>query len=371
MSTLQKTISEPDWVNNPAILQQNIYNILIDKLRFDLDPQQINILLGQDAMTNYWIPTFTHKTIDPDNNYETLEFYGDKVLSYAFSQYLRKRLGKELNESKGTLLINKYMSKNYQAELASRMDLPQLIRYDPEEPKLSTSIKEDAFEAFSGALCNLAEDQIKPGMGPIYIFNMLVALFKDVPINLADVSRDPITELKEIYEKMGWGDPYYETTESDAPQLGPKKTQIRNRTGIVLGTGYGNTNTSKAQAAERALEKLSKEGYTWETADAAKVQRNRERNSEFDKQYERVEAAVAELNKKAQAAGKAQVNNFKILKMEERQASSGMRYSYSLQLAFPTAGDGVKWINAGTKAGNNSDQTKITLMKEFADKYVT
>jgi hypothetical protein len=222
-----------------------------------------------------------------------------------------------------------------------------------------------------GALCNLAEDKIKPGLGPIYVFNMLVVLFKDVSINLADVSRDPITELKEIYEKMGWGEPYYETTESDSPQLGPKKTEIRSRTGIVLGTGYGNTDTSKAQAAERALETLAKENVTWESADAAKVQRNRERNPEFDQQYQRVEAAIKELNVRAKATGKAQIDSFKLSTIEQRKVGKNMRYTYSLQLAVPTATEGVKWINAGTKTGNDSDQTKITLLKEFADKYVS
>jgi dsRNA-specific ribonuclease len=342
----------------------------VENLRLELEPAQIGIIFDQDAMINYWIPAFTHKTVDATNNYETLEFYGDKVLNYSFSQYLRRRLGKDLDESKGTLLINMYMSKMYQAELASRMGLPELIRYDPEEPKLSTSIKEDAFEAFSGALNNLAEDKIKPGLGPVYIFNMLVKLFEDVEINLEDVRRDVITELKEIYEKMGWGAPFYDTQESDNPQLGPKKTEIRSRTGIVLGVGYGNTDISKFEAAKQALETLSSEGVTWESADKAKLERTRERNRDFDEQYQRVEAAMKKFNEKARALGKVHANSFKLMNIDNRKVGGRMRYTYSLQLSYPTASGHLKWVDAGSKSGPDSDQVRVELMKEFADKYL-
>lgn len=370
MSSLSKQpISQPTWFTNTRILQEEIYKILVDRLKMELDPPLIKILFDNEAMINYWIPAFTHKTVDAANNYETLEFYGDKVLNYAFSQYLRDKFGGKLNQNTGTLLSNQYMSKVYQAELARKMGLVELMRYDPEEPKINVSVQEDAFEAFAGALNNLAEDRIKRGLGFIFIFNMLTALFEDEEIVLSEVRRDVKTELKEIYEKMGWGEPYYDTKENDNPRLGAKKSEIRSRTGDVLGTGYGSQDTAQFEAARNALATLAAQGITWKRADEIKMERNRKRNPEFERQYQRMQQAITALNEILNKSGKVQIVDFKLSNIDQRKVGAGMRHTYSIKVAYDTP-NGMIWKDLQQKTGGDSDQTKVSLMKEFADRYV-
>jgi len=358
---------QPEWVNDLSILQNAIYEILIRKLKIELDRNLIDQLFDQESLLKYWVPAFTHKTVDPTDNYEKLEFYGDKVLGYVFTQYLRRRFGKELDEAKATLLLNKYMSTEYLAFLARQLGLPELMRYNPETPEVATSVQEDAFEAFAGALNNLSEDKIKPGLGPILIFNMLTTLFKDVPIKLADVEKDAITMLKEIYEKMGWGRPAYIIEHSDRPELGPTKATIRTQTGDILGVGYGSKSGAQNQASENALETLASQGVTWETADIRKLERKRDRNPEFERQYQRMTTGINRLNEQLQAQGKVPISDFRVVSIEQRKDSRGMSYTYSLKAAYQTR-TGLDWKAVETITGRNNDDVQIEVMKSFANK---
>jgi dsRNA-specific ribonuclease len=368
MSTAQQQVtSQSNWTENVSILQRAIYEILVQKLGMELDPSQINILFSQEAMANYWIPAFTHKTVDAANNYETLEFYGDKVLSNAYSQYLRRRFGKDLDQAIGTLLVNKHMSKMFQAQLARELGLPELMRYDPEEPKVTISVQEDAFESFAGALNNLAEDLIKLGLGYVYIFNMITALFNPIEIKLSEVKRDVKTELKEIYEKMGWGEPNYYTEPSDNPSLGPVKSEIRSKTGQTIGVGYGSKDAAQFDAARQALETLASQGITYESATEEKLKRKRIHNPEFEHQYQRMNDAIDKFNKQLSEKGRVQIKDFKLASIDQRRVGGGMRYTYSLKFAYPTP-TGLIWKDIIQRTGKDNDQTQIEVMKEFADR---
>ncbi len=97
---------------------------------------------------------FTDETYSADS-YQTLEKIGDKVLALVFDQYLYERLGADVTPQQLTNYAVAYMSKRFQAELATDMGMHNWILVG--EPvanagALTKSVREDVFEAFASAL---------------------------------------------------------------------------------------------------------------------------------------------------------------------------------------------------------------------------
>ena len=363
-----RTLSQPAWVNNIRLLQEKVYGIIVRVM----DASHMNALLDQEALTKFWARAFTHKSVeaDPQKNYDTFEFYGDKIMNDVFSDHIRKRFEDRIDQAKGTLLMNKYMSKEFQASLAEKLGLPEFIRFDPEFPNVNVNVKEDVLEAFFGCLKILADDRIQQGFGYIYCFNLINLIFNDIPIILEQIQKDPITLLKERFEKLGWGAPQYTNKNSDDPRLGEKKVEIRGgRTGDLLGVGYGSQAKAEAAAAQNALDKLDQAGITLEYADNERLERQRIRSPEFDKQYRRVQAAIDKLNIAARSQGKVTISDFKIFQVESHRVTGGQRYTYGINVAYQGTDGKLVWKVIAIQTGDDQDRTKIQVMKEFADKY--
>jgi dsRNA-specific ribonuclease len=364
-----QVLSQPEWVSNPQLLQRKIVSI-IGRI---MDPSHINALLDETALRQYWAVAFTHKSVDANNNYETFEFYGDKVMNYAFAMHIRKRFEDKLNQAKGTLLMNQYMSETFQAQLAECLGLPEYVRFDPQVPDINTKIKEDITEAFFGCLNNLANDRIEPegSMGYPYCYNLLNVIMNQIPISLESVQKDPVTQLKELFEKLAWGAPSYVQRNSDDPSRGPVKTEVRAATtGELLGIGYGTQDEARFQASAAALKKLADQGITVEYADREKMERQRIRNPEFDRQYRRVQTAIAKLNETARQYNKVPIVEFKISQIESHKVpGGGTRTTYAIEVAYQGADGKLIWRRINQMTGNDNDQTKIAVMKDFADKY--
>jgi dsRNA-specific ribonuclease len=366
MST--QVLSQPPWVNNIKLLQGKVFSI-IGRI---IDTTHIDALLDETALTTYWAPAFTHKSVDakPDKNYEKLEFFGDKVMNYVFSMHIRERFGGEIDQAKGTLLMNQYMSKEFQAQLAEKLGLPEYVRFDPKYPNVNIHIKEDVIEAFFGCLSALSDDRIQKGFGTIYCFNLINDIFNDIPIVLEDIRKDPVTRLKELFEKLAWGTPQYTTKNSDNPKLGEVKVEIRYaQTGQVLGVGYGTKTKAEAEAATNSLKTLEDEGITVEYADQEKLERQRQRNPEFERQYRRVQAAIEKLNEVARNSGRVTISDFKITQVETHRVQGGQRYTFAIQVAWKGSDGKLVWKIITQQTGDDQDRTKIRVMKEFADKY--
>lgn len=361
-----KGISQPQWVANLPSLQKSIYSIIA---KADVDPTHINPLLNEEALSNYWVPAFTHSSVDATNNYEKLEFYGDKVLNYAFASYIRQRFENKLDQEKATLLLNRYMSKKFQAELSRKLGLIELVRHDPDAPNVGIDIQEDIFESFFGAFTTLADDKIQPGLGYIYSFNLLSDIFNNIAIELSEVQKDPITQLKELFEKLQWGKPISQISPSDDLSKGEIKVEVRSITGETIGVGYGSQKAAEFQSAENALGYLSQRGITLQYAEEEKLKRTRGQNVEFDRQYKRVEAAVAKLNEQATAGGIVRIERFKITNVESRRVRGGSRYTFAIDIAYDSGQGRLVWRSVHQLTGDNPDQTKIDLMKTFADNY--
>jgi dsRNA-specific ribonuclease len=349
-------------------LQDKIFSILGSVI----DESHINALLDETALTKYWERVFTHKSVDADplKNYDTFEFYGDKVMNDTFSDVIRMRFGDKINQEKGTLLMNTYMSKRFQPVIADKLGLPEFVRYDPEYPEVTKKVKEDIVEAFFGCLKIICDDRIHMGMGYVYCFNLNNHIFKDIPIVLDDIQKDPITLLKERFEKLRWGEPQYTYKNSDDLSLGNTKVEIRDsRTGTLLGTGYGTKDVAEADAAQNALRKIEGEGCTLEYADKYRLEQKLKRDPEFEKQYRRVEAAIVKLNNAAQRSGKVVIEKFKIQAVESHRVAKGQRFTFAIQVAYKGPDDKLNWKILSQKTGDNQDATKVQLMKELADMY--
>lgn len=363
-----RVLSQPAWVNDLELLRQKIYSIVARVV----DPKHLNALFDETAVLNYWVKCFTHKSVDANNNYESLEFYGDKALNYAFATYIRRRFDDHLDQEKATLVLNKYMSKQNQAKLAVQLGLDQLVRFDPDSG-LNINVQEDVFESFFGCLNNLVDDRIGEGLGNIYCRNLITEIFNDIDIALEEVQKDSKTKLKELYEKMGWGEPQYVTVNSEDPRKGEMRVDIRSATGEIIGTGYGSQKSAAFKAAENALNKLAEQNINLEVAEQRKIERSRNRNTEFDKQWRRVEAAINNTNEQARRQGKAQIKEFKIHPLgshrTQGQGGSTMRYTYAIQVAYNEPDGRLTWKNIHQLTGDDSEKTKILLMKGFADAY--
>lgn len=346
-----------DWSKDPTLLQKKIYQIIAAIST----PTHIPRLLDQTAMEKYWAPAFTHKSVDASSNYETFEFYGDKVMNYVFSVYIRNIFGERINQARGTLLMNRYMSEDFQAKIAEYLGLVEYIRYDASDPRISDSVKEDVVEAFFGCLCIIANERIDPPnfFGYPYCYSLLAKIMDAVTISLDKIQKDPITQLKELFEKLEWGTPKYDQEMSDRPDYAYKVTVRSEKTGEALGVGYGNLDRAKEEAATEALKMLEAKGYNLEAVEREKTSRKEVRNLEFEKQYNRVREAV-------KMAGYIDFNV-----RQERVLTYGgkTRYVYVLEGKKQDKDGTIKWHQLDKKVGENSEETKIAILKGFADLY--
>lgn len=352
------------------LLQQYLRLLLTDWYKI-LKPEHINILLGEQALLKYWIPAFTHSTVDPNNHYQTIELYGDLAMNYIFGEILRKRFGSQINQENGTLLLNKYMSTNFQAELADYLELGYYFRKDQLIPDINIKIKEDLTEALFGALNVSCNDLFGEGFGFAYCYNLMNQIFSNVDIDI-NVEKDPITQLKEIFDKKGWTQPEYEKVTSD--RTDPEQRSmvvIKSPIGVIIGRGYGSTKKeASVAAAKEAKDWIESQGITIESAAQEWEEAAKKKNEEYAKQYARVEQAIAKRNEEQKRKRQPQITQFRVDLNESTKVKdgnkTGYRYSYVIKVALNEGGRLV-WKNLKVKVGTDTRKTKLDLMREFAD----
>lgn len=330
------------------------------------------VLFDSDAVLNYWIKAFTHESVDPVNNYQSLEFFGDVIMNYSFAEYIRKlalQRDYQLSQSKASIVLNYYMSKPQQAKMARDLGLVEYVRFDTEHPDINISVQEDVLEAFFGALNILCNDKIEDGLGPIYCFNLIANLYNQIDIDFEKIQKDAVSQLKELYEKMGWGNkPNYVISPSDQPQRGRVKVVVTTNQGDALGIGYGSSKkTATPEAAEQALKTLESMGVTAESADREKVERRLKHDPEFELQYRRVEMAIKKINELARKQRKLQGTEFKIRQLESHQSGNVSRTTFAIEVAYPKPDGTIMWRRLDSLTGPDKEQTKINLMKKYAD----
>ena len=237
-----------------------------------------------------WYDAFTHEVVDPNANYETLEFIGDVALENAIAKYLVMRFPSatkgQLNEMKRALVEKqglKVVSRNL--GLSS-----MLLTF-----KNTQHVAEDVVESFLGALAGVS-DKLVPGLSDINVYNYVVWYYNQQEISPErEGQMPPKTIVQQTFEKFfdqktvrqeDTKTPTGVLVRAVVPQqaVADMKRLYGKDIPVVLGEGVAQTaKAASAMAYQNARDLLTQLGLTFEWAD--RVQREREFNAPEMQRY--------------------------------------------------------------------------------------
>jgi len=195
---------------------------------------------------NYLKKSITHKSYDPLNNYEKLEFLGDRILGFVISKKLIELYPKEKEgvlDKKLASLVN----KNQCLEVAKIIGLEKfiLVGNKSAKAKVENKIIADSIEALIGAIYYDKGFEVSEK----FILNM----WKNF-INLSEETIiDSKTKLQEYSLKKFKSLPIYKLVSSSGPKHKPKFTISVRLKDTKLYEGSGD---SKKKAEQNAAKKL-------------------------------------------------------------------------------------------------------------------
>jgi len=221
----------------------------------NLNQQYYSVLLDKESVQLY-DQAFTHRTADPVNNYEYLEFLGDTTLNKSIAWYLSRRFP-QLNCPEGVKVLTRLkinlISKKSFAEFAKQLSFWNFVSADSETRSMKMDkTLEDVFEAFFGATESIIDSRIQLGAGYSICYNIIEKLLDSRDISLKyDHLFDAKTRLKEIFDHFGEkiGTLKYETDKVDRIHYVKAILLPLNK---VIGEGSA---PLKADAQQRASEK--------------------------------------------------------------------------------------------------------------------
>ncbi len=188
-----------------------------------------------------------------NNDYERLEFLGDKVLDLILSTYLYKTTNFE--EGKMTKIRANYVCENALYEYALELKLYDYIMVGKGEEssggKMKKAILADTFEAFIGAV------YLDQGLSKAQdiIYKVVIPFIKD---NNDGFLKDYKSELQE-YVQTNKQSVIYDVIKEEGPSHDKTFTIVVKVDDIVLGTGLAKSKKEAEQlAAKAALEKQAK-----------------------------------------------------------------------------------------------------------------
>ena len=195
---------------------------------------------------NYLKKAITHKSYDSLNNYEKLEFLGDRVLGLVISKKLI-----ELYPDQKEVVLDKRLAslvnKNRCLEVAKNIGLEKfiLIGNKSNKSKIENKILSDCIEALIGAIYYDKGFEASEK----FILNMWKSF-----INSSDVSIvDSKTKLQEYSLKKFKSLPIYKLVSSSGPKHKPKFTISVKLKNTKLFEGSGNSKKKAEQSAAKIL----------------------------------------------------------------------------------------------------------------------
>ncbi len=200
---------------------------------------------------NYLKRSITHKSYDSLNNYEKLEFLGDRILGFVIS---KKLIELYPNEKEGILdkKLASLVNKNQCLEVAKNIELEKflLIGNKKTNSKIENKILADSIEALIGAIYYDKGFEITEK----FILNM----WKNF-INLSEETIiDSKTKLQEYSLKKFKSLPIYKLVSSSGPKHKPKFTISVRLKDTKLYDGSGDSKKKAEQnAAKKLLDNLS------------------------------------------------------------------------------------------------------------------
>ncbi len=190
--------------------------------------------------------SITHKSYDPLNNYEKLEFLGDRILGFVIS---KKLISLYPNENEGVLdkKLASLVNKNKCLEVAKIISLEKFILVGNKnvKSKIENKIIADSIEALIGAIYYEKGLEICEK----FILNMWKSF-----INLSEKTViDPKTKLQEYSLKKFKSLPIYKFVSSSGPKHKPNfKISVKLKNTKFF-DGFGD---SKKKAEQNAAKKL-------------------------------------------------------------------------------------------------------------------
>lgn len=165
----------------------------------------INLLTDAESIAIYE-QVFTHKSINPELNYERFEILGDLTCNKFLVWYFSRRFPKLFSTAGVKILAElriKYGSKIMMAPIAEEYGFLRFISAIEGEFEISkTSLQEDVFEAFIGATEYLIDLRIRMGAGYAICYDILSALYDKRHIGISyEELHPPISRLKELFDR--------------------------------------------------------------------------------------------------------------------------------------------------------------------------
>jgi dsRNA-specific ribonuclease len=233
-----------------SIINEPLYKFLSNFLILFLPKNDIDILLSVNSYRTFK-KAFTHSSINNINNYEVLELLGDAKLKSAFLQYLYEKEPSTTSPEIFTTIYTYFLSKTVLSKLSDQLNFTSYII---SKSDMTSSIKEDVFESFIGALFINTNLYIQKGLGDTYVYLFVVYIFNKQNISIKNYYQytSYITILKEIYDNQGWGKVNYQ--HKNLPKTSKKSNfyvvVIHNKN--IIGTGYGNNLKSGKEIASKS-----------------------------------------------------------------------------------------------------------------------
>ena len=195
---------------------------------------------------NYLKKAITHKSYDSLNNYEKLEFLGDRVLGLVIS---KKLIELYPDQKEGVLdkRLASLVNKNRCLEVAKNIGLEKfiLIGNKSNKSKIENKILSDCIEALIGAIYYDKGFEASEK----FILNMWNSF-----INSSDVSIvDSKTKLQEYSLKKFKSLPIYKLVSSSGPKHKPKFTISVKLKNTKFFEGSGNSKKKAEQSAAKIL----------------------------------------------------------------------------------------------------------------------
>ena len=127
-----------------------------------------------DEINRTWNISRIDKSWDARNNYENLEYLGDRMYKAVFGEYVFEKFP-DLDENNYNDMADKYASKEFQAEMADSFGMREYILTNL---PVTMDNLEDVLEGLFGALYTCCNIVLGRGTGYIYCRNLLYNIFE-------------------------------------------------------------------------------------------------------------------------------------------------------------------------------------------------
>nr|QBK89618.1 MAG: ribonuclease III [Pithovirus LCPAC001] len=193
-----------EWKKN---LQIYIKTDLVNRILPSEDPgiEKYRKIMISDKAMKIWAAAFTHRSYNPitDQNFDVLEYLGDRMLGYALGVYMKKKYPKSTEDN-----LN-----NFDTSFASRKPLSKIsIKIGLFDHILTiqnlTTEKEisDVFESVVGAITKIGDTLISPGLGFMLAYNYITSIYNWYDELTIETRVTSLTNqvMQGYYDALGW-----------------------------------------------------------------------------------------------------------------------------------------------------------------------